>query len=345
MGSGTRLGSGLLGGLLAMMAALAALPALAADSAVVFMYHRFGDGRYPSTNITLEQFEAHIRELTSGAYTVWPLARIVAHVRDGQPLPDRTVGISIDDAYLSVYTEAWPRLKAAGLPFTLFVSTDHADGKQGGGYMTWDQIRELSRAGVTIGHHTASHLHMPDADDARLRDEITQATARYEAELGLRPELFAYPYGEASLAVERLVRQAGFIGAFGQHSGAMGPQDDPHYLPRFALNEHYGDMDRFRLAANTIDLPATDLTPEDHLVTDANPPAVGFTVTPPMKGLGNITCYASGQGKVAATVLGDTRVEVRMTQAFPQGRTRVNCTLPAGQGRWYWLGRQFYVPH
>ena len=95
----------------------------AADHAVILMYHRFGEDTIPSTNIRLEQFDRHLEILASGDYTVWPIGKIVTHLQTKQPLPDRTVGISIDDAYLSVYTEAWPRLKERGFPFTLFVAT------------------------------------------------------------------------------------------------------------------------------------------------------------------------------------------------------------------------------
>ena len=135
-------------------------PVTADTHAVVFMYHRFGDGRFPSTNITLEQFDAHISEIQSGGYNVRPLPEIIAAFRKREPLPDRTIAITIDDAYASVYTEAWPRLRQAGLPFTLFIATDAVD-RRLADMMTWDQIRELATAGVTIGSQTASHPHMP----------------------------------------------------------------------------------------------------------------------------------------------------------------------------------------
>src|SRR3546814_7853295 len=107
----------------------AALPAAAespaADNgAVLLMYHRFGEDALPSTSVRLEQFEAHLAELTSGAYHVMALPEIVARLAAGAPLPERTVAITIDDAALSVYREAWPRLKAAKLPFPLFDSTE-----------------------------------------------------------------------------------------------------------------------------------------------------------------------------------------------------------------------------
>ena len=48
------------------------------------------------------------------------------------PFPSAAIGLSVDDAYLSVYPEAWPRLKGAGLPMTLFVATRAVDRKLSG---------------------------------------------------------------------------------------------------------------------------------------------------------------------------------------------------------------------
>ncbi len=347
-----RKGHGPILSLAAILPVLVALylgpPALAAPfkegaSAAVVMYHRFGETKYPSTSITLDQFEAHLNELKTGPYKVLPLPEIVAALRSGAPLADRTVGLSIDDAYLSVYTEAWPRLKAAGLPFTLFVATDPVD--QGlPGYMSWDQLREMVAGGVTIGSQSASHPHLPNVSAERVREEIERANARIEAELGSTPTLFAYPFGEAGLKVETLVSQAGFSAAFGQHSGAIGGERDLFYLPRFSMNKKYGTLDRLRLAVNSRALPVTEVTPQDTLVTDNNPPAIGFTVSDTVKGLGALNCFASHEGRVEVTRLGDTRIEVRLKTPFPKGRGRLNCTLPAEDGRWRWLGRQFYIP-
>jgi hypothetical protein len=71
--------------------------------AVVVMYHRFGEDSLPSTNIRLDQFERHVEILTGGDYNVVPLSTVVEAFRAGTPLPDRTVAITIDDAYRSVY--------------------------------------------------------------------------------------------------------------------------------------------------------------------------------------------------------------------------------------------------
>lgn len=319
----------------------AGVPAVADTAAVVIMYHRFGEPKYPSTNITLEQFEAHIQELQSGGYRVVGLPEIIAARREGKPLPDHAVGLSIDDAFLSVYHEAWPRLKKAGFPFTLFVATDPIDHKSSN-YMNWDQIKEMAAAGVTIGSQTMSHLHMADASPERNREELDRSNRRFEEELGQRPDLFAYPYGESSLAVQALVKEMNFTAAFGQHSGAIGGGENSFDLPRFAMNENYGGQARFRLAVKALPLPVTDVTPADPLITSNNPPAMGFTIAGNIQGLDRLACFSSHEGRARLEHLGENRIEIRVEKAFPKGRTRVNCTLPVGKGRFLWFGRQFY---
>ncbi len=320
------------------------ISAQAADSAVVVMYHRFGESDFPTTNIRLDQFEAHIKELTGGQLTVMGVPEILTALRDDEALPDRAVAITIDDAYRSVYTEAWPRLRAAGLPMTVFVSTDDVDRKSEA-YMTWDQIRELKAAGVTIGNHTASHLRMPTAAPARNAEELTRSNARFRAELGSAPTIFAYPYGEYSLAMRDLVVDSGFTAAFGQHSGVLHKGADQLFLPRFSMSEAYGGVARFRLAVNALPLRVRDVTPADPLLTRTNnPPFFGFTVFgDALDGLSKLNCYAA-QGRARIDRLGRSRIEVRFERPFPAGRAKINCTMPAPNGRWRWYGMQFYAP-
>lgn len=319
-----------------------AASSLDARSASVIMYHRFGDGRFPTTNITIEQFDAHLKELGDGDYTVMALSQIVARLRSGEALPPRTVALTVDDAYTSVYTVAWPKLKQAGFPFTLFVATDAVD-QRVGGYMTWDQIREMKADGVEVGSQTASHLHMAASNQSQNERELAQSNARFEAELGEVPTLFAYPYGETSIEVMSLVERAGFQAAFGQHSGVAHPSVGLFYLPRFAMNENFGGLDRFRLAANALPIPVEAVTPADVLITGSNPPNMGFSVNESVAGLDRMACFSSHEGKARVERLGDTRFEVRVTDPFPVGRTRINCTAPGPDGRWHWFGRQYFV--
>ncbi|MEG3617041.1 polysaccharide deacetylase family protein [Magnetovibrio sp. PR-2] len=313
------------------------------DGASVVMYHRFGENDYPSTNTRLEQLDAHIQELKNGEYTLLSLGEIVRRVKAGEDFPEKSVGVTIDDAYRSVYTEAWPRFKEAGIPFTLFVATNPVD-RGLSRYMTWNQIREIANDPlVTIGSQTATHLHMIDVSEAQNRQDLDASNKRFQNELGYVPELIAYPYGEFSEDVIALSQELGFVAGFGQHSGAFGANDNIFALPRFAMNENYGDVARLRTAAQSLPVPANDMTPTDTVVDPSNnPPPLGFTVPMDFKRMDQLACFSNHEGKLQLERLGP-RVEVRMTAPLPKGRTRINCTMPAGKGRWRWFGKLLYV--
>jgi len=323
------------------MAALPAMPSIAAEGAVIFMYHRFGESEWPTSNVRIDQFEEHLTELKSGGYTVLAVPEILENMRRGVALPDRTVGITIDDAYKSVFTEAWPRLKKAGYPATLFVATDAID-RGSPAYMSWDEIREVKNGGWSIGSQTASHPHLPEIALERTKLELDRSAQRLADEVGDRPTLLAYPYGEYGLDIQRIVAERGYVAAFGQQSGVIHAGNDRFGLPRFALNEAYGGIDRFRLTANALPLPVRDRVPTD-LILRANPPLFGFTVGDEVGNAERIDCYASGQGKTKTEALGQ-RIEVRLIEPFPPGRARINCTMAGPEGRWHWYGVQFYIP-
>ena len=65
--------------------------------------------------------------------------QILSHIDNGQSIPDDTAALTFDDAYASVFSEAYPRLKRRGWPFTVFVSTDYID-RHYKNYMTWDRL-------------------------------------------------------------------------------------------------------------------------------------------------------------------------------------------------------------
>jgi len=325
---------------------LSAQMAQAEDGASIIMYHRFGENDIPTTNVRLEQLDAHIAELLSGGYTILAVPEIVRRLQTGETFDKKTVGITVDDAYLSVFTEAWPRFKRAGIPFTVFIATDPVD-KGYTRYMSWDQIRELAADPlVSIGSQTASHLHMIDAPAERNLADLKKSQARFQEQLGHVPDLIAYPYGEFDASVIATAKQAGFKAGFGQQSGAFGKASDIFGLPRFAMNENYGGVARLKTAASALPIPVSDFTPGDTVVDPAdNPPLIGFTVPKSLPRSREIACFSNHEGKLKVQHVGP-RVEVRMTRPLPQGRTRLNCTLPtgpSGESRFRWLGRLFYV--
>jgi len=322
----------------ALMMAGYAAHTFAADHATILMYHRFGEDKYPSTNVRLDQFEEHLEILAGGDYTVMSLAEIVEKLQEGTPLPDRTVAITIDDAYLSVYEEAFPRLKARGFPATLFVATRPVD-RNLRSYMNWDQLREWQAAGFDIGSQTQTHPHMHRISLEANRQELTVSNERFLAELGMRPTLFAYPYGEYDLDVVNLVKETGFTAAFGQNSGVAHGFNGFFELPRFAMNEQYGNRERLELAINGLPLKVNQIVPEDVFLTE-NPPLYGFTLAEDMDQERQLRCFNSKYGKLEVAIIG-RRAEIRMPGPLVGKRSRVNCTMPGPEGRWRWFGRQF----
>lgn len=327
--------------LLLWLLALSAASAGATESAVVLAYHRFDDDRVPALNTSTELLATHIAELRHGGYAVLPLAEIVSALRAGRPLPDKAVAITVDDASAGFYSRAWPMFRKAGLPVTLFLATDELD-RGGPDVMTWGQLREMTAAGLGLGLQGAARLRMAKATAEQISADLSRAAARLDKELGNRTELFAWPWGETSAGAEALLRNAGFAAAFGQHSGAAWAKGDPFFWPRFTQSSAYGDMQRFRVSVRSLPLPAVDITPEDPAIK-ANPPAFGFTLAEDVPGIDGLSCFSSHQGQVRVERLGP-RVEVRMSKPIPSGRGRLNCTVPALEGRWRWFGWQFWVP-
>ena len=312
---------------------------LAQDSVSIIMYHRFGEPNHPSTNIQMEKFESHIIELKNPKYNIMGLSKIIGELKAGNDLPDFTVALTIDDAFISVYNNAWPILLENKIPFTIFVATDPID--QGlNGYMNWDQIRELKKNGVEIGSQTKSHPHMHRLSEEDMRNEINYSNSRFIEELGEKPILFAYPYGEYNLTSKKIAEE-NFIAAFGQQSGSAHPSIGFHELPRFAMNESYGSLDRLIEAANTLPLVVNDIHPKSPVITD-NPPSYGFTLGKEYPQINQLQCFISGIGEANVTIIGK-RVEVRTDKKFYRPRHRINCTMPGSNGRWHWFGRQFLL--
>ncbi len=312
-----------------------------AQSAVFILYHRFGESRYPSTNIRLDQFDAQLNYLKSHGFHVLPVPTIIDRLKHHEPLPDKTVGIMVDDAYDSVLYEAWPRLKKYGFPFTLFVATDPID-KNYSDMLTWKQIKILADAGVTIGNHTASHRHLNRISVKQALADIKKAQNRIVAETGQKPTLFAYPYGEYSLALKNAVKKLGFDAAFIQTSGAASSYSDFYALPRFGLNEHYGKMQRFRTIINALPLSIKGLEPADPILK-VNPPLIRFTVINKQINLKKLACYSSDSQKLTVYILQGNQVVIKPQHAFHTKHTKINCTAPKSKGYFSWLGLFFYT--
>ena len=110
------------------------------------------------------------------------------------------------------------------------------------------------------------------------------------------------------------------------------------------MNEQYGTIERLKLAIDGLPLKVDQIVPEDVVLDDANnPPNYGFTLAPEIANDRQLRCFNNLYGKLEVNILGP-RAEIRLPGPFESGRARINCTMPASDGRWRWFGRQFIVP-
>ena len=326
-------------------------PSLAQEnSAAILAYQNVADEGNDSTRISVAQFEAHLREIVSGGYHVLPLSDILSKIKRGEGLRPRTLAITIDQASLSAYRVAWPRLKQAKLPFTLFVSTRPLD-KADGAYMSWANLREMAADPlVTIASQSADTQNLAGLSDKEMKLLIDEAVIRLGTETGKRPDLFAYPNGVMSAALFDILAKRGYRGAFGRHSGPVSEYENKFALPRFPINMNYGDLSRLRMAANSLPFPAIERSPRDPFLpgqakAGVNPPSFGFSLANAAFSTKGLACYASGIEKALELWRPvPERVEVIFKAPFVPGTTRINCTMPTGNNRWRWLGAAFYVP-
>lgn len=322
--------------------------------AVILMYHRFGRDEHPSTSVRMEQFQDHLEYLEEADFNIWPLERVVRYLQEGRSFPDRTVAITIDDAYPSVYENAFPEFREREWPYTVFVNTDGPDGGSRS-YMSWDQMREMAEdSEARFANHSATHDYLiqrrsgeSEEDwEERVREDIGKAEERLLEELEGHvpndPPLHAYPYGEYDADLRKILDDMDYV-AFGQHSGPVGAQSDLLALPRFAMAENYADPDDFRLRVHTRPMPLEGMEPNDPAhIDEENPPRMRLTFKEGAVDIGRLNCFAGPRDVTLERDPGPPpTVAVQAAEAMPEGRSRYNCTLPAEGGGFHWYSFQW----
>ena len=114
--------------------------------------------------------------------------------------------------------------------------------------MTWDDVRELHRAGMAIGSHTRTHRILYTLESDLLDDELAGSRRDIEQAIGIPPAAIAYPAGRSLRAlpmVTAAVRRAGYAAAFSTQPSpirvdrpAVEAEIDPFDLGRFAVDAH-----------------------------------------------------------------------------------------------------------
>ena len=304
------------------------------------MYHRFNENKYPSTNIKMDVFKEHMKIIKKNGYDFYNPKFFIEEFN--KPKKEKKILITIDDGFKSFYTEAWPYLKENEIPFILFVSTEPV-GKNG--YMDWNEIREIEQSEFGyIGHHSHTHKYLIDMTEEEFIDDIKTATKIFKDKLGYVPLIFSYPFGEYSQFIKNYISKNFKIG-FGQHSGVIDVNKDKFELPRFPINEKYGDLKRFNSLINYNPLEYKSLEPEEKKIfDDENPPELIVEFFENQKNIQNITCYSNdgGNWKKSNLKFQEQILTIKFENKFLPRRGRINCSLN-DDGRWRWFGTQFTI--
>ena len=304
------------------------------------MYHRFNENKYPSTNIQMDIFEKQMEIIKEQGYEFYDPKNFVKEFEKIKE--NKKILITIDDAFKSFYREAWPLLKEKKIPFILFVSTEPI-GKYG--YMNWDEIKEIDNSDFGyIGHHSHTHEYLIDMSDKEFENDIETATKIFKDQLGYVPNIFSYPFGEYSLYMKKYISK-NFKIAFGQHSGIIDVNKDKFELPRFPINEKYGELKRFKSIINYMPLEFKTLIPEEKMINqNNNPPKLSIEFFDKQKNIDKITCYSNdgGNWKKSNLKIEQNTLIINFDEKFLPRRGRINCSLN-DNGKWRWFGTQFTV--
>lgn len=323
--------------------------ASAAEHATIVLYHHISESTPPSTSVPPQRFREHMDHLRDNGFHVMGLPELLDALRNRQQVPDKTVAITFDDGYISIYDTAFPMLQEYGYPFTVFINTQpHNDGLAG--YMSWDQIRAMSDAGVTIANHMENHPHMVDplpgedeaARTARLREEYLRAQAKIKQETGQDHAFMAYPYGEYDLANKAMLAELGVIG-LGQQSGAVGFDSDFLALPRFPFGGSFTELSDFAQKVQTLSFHLLQVDPESTMTQDTSPD-VTLQFAPGDFNFRQLGCYAGGQAMQMEWLDQENGlVKLSTEQTFNLRRFRYLCTAPmrGSNTRFFWYSKDW----
>lgn len=320
------------------------------SQAVILQYHHVSTETPALTSIAPEDFQSHMQYLFDNNFTILPLEQILISLQNGEVLPEFTAAITFDDAYLSVYTEAFPVLQELNWPFTIFVTTGLLESNEQL-YSTWNQIREMAEAGATIANHTVNHpyfLQRTEGDSesewlASISTEITLAEEKILQETGQSHRLLAYPYGEYEPRIQNLVQELGFFG-ISQHSGPINHNSDFTALPRFPFAGIYVSMSTFPNKVRSLAFTLDSISPVSP-ITDSQRPLAEIDFNGEIPRLNQLSCFNNNE-VINVDLLDQAAMRFQITTTINNlsRRFRYNCTAPGDNGRYYWYSIPWINP-
>ncbi len=211
----------------------------------LFVYHRFGDNKHPSTNTSLDVLRKHFEYFKNNHYEVISLSKLNNALKAKRNIPDNWVVLSIDDSYKSFYENGLALFKEYRYPFTLFVYIEATE-KKFGHFMNWEQIKEAQKYGE-IGLHSYGHKHMVSLTQEEIRKDTERGLSLFEKNLGYKPKYYAYPYGEFNDDTKKIISSYGFDLILNQNVGAVSHKSPRNDLDRIALTGDVNLKNKLRI--------------------------------------------------------------------------------------------------
>ncbi len=314
------------------------------NSISAFVYHRFGDDRYPSTNIQLDQFEAHLKYLQDNGYQVLTLSEAIDLMSNKNSFAKAAV-LTIDDGYSSFFENAMPLLRKYGFKATLFVNTETVGG---GDFMNWDELKRIKAEGIEIGNHSHDHSYFLNKSEFDFENDLLSSEAQFLQHLGESPKLYAYPYGEWNESMANHLQKKGYLGAVAQNSGVMYRDAPQYHLPRFPMSESYAELEGFVSKLKTQPIKVTKYTP----ITTGSygtpiKPRIDIEFKEDNLKLEQLQCFVQGaECKKSIQVIrgGLVKLNIRPDRDLKRRRTLFTITIPDNEGKWHWYSYSWVIP-
>ncbi|WP_254777083.1 polysaccharide deacetylase family protein [Paenibacillus sp. yr247] len=185
--------------------------------------------------ISPAKLEEQMTYLHDHGYTPVSLATFISLIEGNgsAAAPEKPVLLTFDDGYIDNYEQALPILAKYAFPATLFISPGMVDQV---GYLNWEQIKKLHEAGWDIQPHGMTHPHLPKLSANQQAYEILEARKQIEEQLGVKADVFCYPYGEFNKITLKILMDHGFRYAFTTQQGYATDQQPPYQLKRIFIN-------------------------------------------------------------------------------------------------------------